>query len=161
MAFLAIGAIGAIGNLGWSILDPEGYEAYQQEKEAEEKDRSEERAKEEAANAVERAERERLREAERIAQANEREQEQQRRQREIDAARSAEITRSEFLEIQPGMSYPHVASIVGSDGELVSDGAVLGSRMQSIRWQQNRGAGVAVVNFENGIAFSKSQDGLE
>lgn len=161
VAIFAIGILSALVNLSWSIVDSKGYEAYQQERRAEEKAKSDERAKEDASKAIERADRDKEREAERAERAKEREQDRQRRQRQIDAARSAEIERSEFLQIQPGMSYFDVALLIGSDGELVSDVFVTGSRIQSFRWQQNRGAGVAVVDFENGVAYSKSQDGLE
>ena len=161
VGFLALGIISGIIDFAHSIIDPTGYEAQEQQREAEEKQEAERRAQRQADGDREREERERQREKERLVEEAE---EQRQREEELaitEANERAEVTLEEFFQIRPGMSYSQVVNLIGSEGELVSETALAGMRVQNFRWIQNDGAGVAVVTFENSVAYSKSQDGLE
>lgn len=72
----------------------------------------------------------------------------------------ADITLAEFNKIQNGDSYSRVKKIVGGDGELLSTYTILDSTYESYAWYGADGISNAIVFFEGGAVYSKSQYGL-
>lgn len=87
---------------------------------------------------------------------------------EVDAAPAAAankpgISASEFAQLRAGMSYPEVVTIIGSEGELISENEMAGYRTQMFMWDEEGtfGIGNANVMFQNGQMIQKSQFGLD
>lgn len=77
---------------------------------------------------------------------------------------SNEVTRSEYQEVETGMSYSTVENIVGESGEKVSSSEVDGFGGSGVstnlyRWQNSDGTNMVVI-FQNNEVISKSQFGL-
>lgn len=75
------------------------------------------------------------------------------------------ITMEEFNQITTGMTYDEVVSIIGGEGEILSQTDLgLGSEYNSVmyEWQGEGGIGAnANVMFQGGVVVSKAQFGLE
>lgn len=74
----------------------------------------------------------------------------------------AHITLDEYNQIQAGMTYDEVVSIVGGDGEITSESEFAGIKTKIVDWYADapRGAN-ANVTFQDDIVISKSQLMLE
>ena len=70
-------------------------------------------------------------------------------------------TMEKFNQIQTGMSYDDVVSIMGSDGELSSESEVEGYKTQIYVWYAMNGYSNMLVIIQDGVVSSKSQNGLE
>ena len=78
-----------------------------------------------------------------------------------ESTTGAEITLSEFDQIETGMSYEDVVAIIGSEGELLST-ATAGEITTSIFvWYGKDGISNANVTFSNNAVMAKAQIGLE
>lgn len=74
----------------------------------------------------------------------------------------AHITLDEYNQIQAGMTYGEVISIVGGDGEITSESEFSGIKTKIVDWYADapRGAN-ASVTFQDDVVISKSQFMLE
>lgn len=70
-------------------------------------------------------------------------------------------TMEKFNQVQTGMSYDEVVSIMGSDGELSSESEVEGYKTQIYVWYAMNGYSNMLVIIQDGVVSSKSQNGLE
>lgn len=70
-------------------------------------------------------------------------------------------TMEKFNQIQTGMSYDDVVSIMGSEGELSSESEVEGYKTQIYVWYAMNGYSNMLVIIQDGVVSSKSQNGLE
>ncbi|HDR7611424.1 TPA: DUF3862 domain-containing protein [Bacillus mycoides] len=74
------------------------------------------------------------------------------------------ISKAEFDQIQNGMSYDEVKSIIGSDGEVLSETGQAGEQFHTImyKWDGEKGFGAnANFMFQKGKLQNKSQFGLK
>ena len=73
------------------------------------------------------------------------------------------ISAEEFAQLRAGMSYSEVVSIIGSEGELMSENEMAGYRTQMYMWEGEGTFGVGNANalFQNGEMVQKSQFGLD
>lgn len=72
------------------------------------------------------------------------------------------IDKSEFNQIQNGMTYEQVVKIIGNAGELTSENEIAGFKSQMYMWKGHGGIGAnANAMFQNGKLMSKAQFGLE
>lgn len=82
---------------------------------------------------------------------------------DITAVPNECITQAEFLRIETGMTYEEVVEIIGSKGELLSEGdAGLGPEYAThiIMWRGADGISNANVTFQGGKVIGKAQVGL-
>lgn len=72
------------------------------------------------------------------------------------------ISAAEFKELQTGMTQAEVSAIVGSEGEVISENEIAGTRTVMVQWDGESGFGAnANAMFQNGKLMQKSQFGLE
>lgn len=72
-----------------------------------------------------------------------------------------EITLDQYNQINTGMTYDEVKTILGGDGQLTSETEIGGSKSQIYQWS-GKGLGAnCMITFSNNKVFSKSQFGLE
>ncbi|MBJ7987797.1 DUF3862 domain-containing protein [Bacillus cereus] len=74
------------------------------------------------------------------------------------------ISKAEFDQIQNGMSYDEVKTIIGSDGEVLSENGQAGEQFHTImyKWDGEKGFGAnANFMFQEGKLQNKSQFGLK
>ncbi|MDM5430773.1 DUF3862 domain-containing protein [Bacillus mycoides] len=74
------------------------------------------------------------------------------------------INKAKFDQIQNGMSYEEVKNIIGSDGEVISEGGQAGDQFHTIMysWKGEKGLGAnANFMFLEGKLQNKSQFGLK
>lgn len=73
------------------------------------------------------------------------------------------ITKAKFDQIQNGMSYEQVKSIIGSDGELMSEVGTKGDAYYTVMydWKASDGIANATFEFQDGKLQLKSQVGLQ
>lgn len=70
------------------------------------------------------------------------------------------LTMAAFESVAEGMSYEEVCALLGGEGELLSSVEDGGALTDIRSWSDGQGASVTVV-FEDGLAASKTQTGLE
>lgn len=70
------------------------------------------------------------------------------------------ITMEEFNRIEMGMTYQEVVFAIGGEGELISENEIANIHTTMYKWD-GIGYGNANVTFQDGVAVSKSQFGLE
>jgi hypothetical protein len=74
------------------------------------------------------------------------------------------ISKTEFDQIQNGMSYEEVKNIIGSDGKVISERGQAGDQFYTIMysWKSEKGLGAnARFMFQEGKLQNKSQFGLK
>lgn len=72
------------------------------------------------------------------------------------------ISASEFKALQTGMTQAQASAIVGSEGEVISENEIAGTRTVMVQWEGETGFGAnANAMFQNGKLIQKSQFGLE
>ncbi|MDP2129970.1 MAG: hypothetical protein U0975_16240 [Erythrobacter sp.] len=72
------------------------------------------------------------------------------------------ISASEFKALQTGMTQAEATAIVGSEGEVISENEIAGTRTVMVQWEGESGFGAnANAMFQNGKLIQKSQFGLE
>ena len=72
------------------------------------------------------------------------------------------ISAAEFAAIRTGQSRAEVTAIVGSEGELISEYEIAGTRTIMVQWPGESGFGAnANAMFQNDKLIQKSQFGLE
>ncbi len=72
-----------------------------------------------------------------------------------------EITLDEFNQIETGMTYDEVATIIGSDGTLSSESTFNDTTTQLYIWYGKNGIANANFTFQNDSLISKAQLGLD
>jgi hypothetical protein len=71
-------------------------------------------------------------------------------------------TLAEFYEMRPGMSYREVRDIVGCEGEVISQMALMGSNHITIQWDsQNTRFGSMTASFRDNSMVSRMQLNLK
>lgn len=70
------------------------------------------------------------------------------------------INAEKFDQIQNGMSYDEVVSIIGEDGTNISESELADIKTQIYEWQSHSGWGSANITFQNGIVINKAQFGV-
>ncbi len=72
------------------------------------------------------------------------------------------ISASEFKALQTGMTQAEATAIVGSEGEVISENEIAGTRTVMVQWEGESGFGAnANAMFQNGKLIQKSQFGLK
>lgn len=72
------------------------------------------------------------------------------------------ISADEFAALKTGMTQAEVTAIVGSEGELISENELAGTRTIMVKWDSETGFGAnANAMFQNGKLMQKSQFGLK
>ncbi|GEM_PF-1881042 len=80
----------------------------------------------------------------------------------VSSSKSAKITLAEYNQIDMGMTYDRVKSIVGSAGEELTRTQIAGYTTFIVVWEGVGGNGAnANVTFQNGEAIAKAQIGLK
>lgn len=74
---------------------------------------------------------------------------------------AAAVTAAQYDQVAEGMSYDEVVSIMGGEGQLVSDTGVAGVSMQIYTWDGSTFGSNCTITFYDGAVYSKSQVGLE
>ena len=74
--------------------------------------------------------------------------------------RSSQISMAQYNQIQPGMSYSEVVSILGREGEEMSSNEVGGYRTVMYVWENRFGANMNAM-FQNDEMVQKAQFGLD
>ncbi|OOR30331.1 hypothetical protein BW892_07060 [Bacillus cereus] len=80
------------------------------------------------------------------------------------ANNSPKISKEEFDSIKNGMSYEEVISIIGGDGELLSETGTNGQQFHTLMysWEGEKGFGSnANATFQDGKLINKAQFGLK
>lgn len=72
------------------------------------------------------------------------------------------VTMENFNKLETGMSYEEVVSILGSEGEILSESEIAGSKATMYTWDGDSGWGANMnVMIQDGELVSKAQFGLE
>lgn len=80
----------------------------------------------------------------------------------VSSSKSAKITLAEYNQIDMGMTYDRVKSIVGSSGEELTRTQIAGYTTFIVVWEGAGSNGAnANVTFQNGEAIAKAQIGLK
>jgi hypothetical protein len=75
-------------------------------------------------------------------------------------AETPSITLAKFNQLKTGMAYKEVVNILGTDGEIISESDIGGTKTVMYQWQSS-GFGNMNAMFQNGKLISKSQFGLK
>ncbi len=71
----------------------------------------------------------------------------------------AVVTKAEFDQITPGMSYAEVQGIIGDPGQKLSEGAMMGITTTMYMWQNAGGSNMNAM-FQNDKLINKAQMNL-
>lgn len=71
------------------------------------------------------------------------------------AMKSTVIDKDKYNQIENGMSYGDVVSIIGSEGELISSSDEDGKKHEEFRWKTEKSQDVD-ISFENGVVITKN-----
>lgn len=81
---------------------------------------------------------------------------------EAAPANDPTMSAAEFAALKTGMSLAEAVAIIGSEGELMSENEMAGTRTVMIQWEGEGGFGAnANAMFQNDKLIQKSQFGLE
>lgn len=72
---------------------------------------------------------------------------------------TSKLNVADFNKLQKDMTYPEVAKILGSEGEIFSENDYAGAKMMMYKWSEPSGAFIKVI-FQNGKLLDKVQTGL-
>lgn len=79
----------------------------------------------------------------------------------ITPVNTPDCTYEEYQQIDTGMSYDDVVSIIGSDGVELSSATIAGYTSKVYQWDGSAKYSNVVIQFQNDAVISKAQSGLE
>lgn len=79
----------------------------------------------------------------------------------VYAETSCKVSAKAFQDVELGMTYETVASIIGCRGEVMSESAFMDTHMVMYSWSGNSAFSMMNAMFTNNRLTSKSQFGLE
>lgn len=80
----------------------------------------------------------------------------------VEEKNSPKISKTEFEEIETGMTYEEVVAIIGGEGELTSQVDIAGYDTKIYMWEGEGSIGAnANATFQNNSLTSKAQIGLK